>query len=148
MWPALVVAALALTAASPSRVGSLGGEDLGTYPKTCECELYRGAIASQDVYRAAAEGKGTVFETRKERTLGFVKIDGALVTLDLLDRSGDRDCRAKSRRVERWTSPTASVVLDLRVTKPGAEACWYRGTMRVTSGKRTEVVAVTGACGC
>jgi hypothetical protein len=148
MWPVFVVALLALTPAPPSRVGSLADQDLATFPKSCDCEFYRGAVSRDDYYRAAAEGKDRVFETRKDRTLGFVKIDGQLVTLDLADTSGDRDCRVKSRRVERWTSPSASVVLDLRVTTPGAEACWYQGRMRVTSQKRTEVVVVTGSCGC
>jgi hypothetical protein len=148
MWSPLVVALLALTPAPASRVGPLADADLAAFPKVCECEFYRGAIAQQDVYQAAADGKDRVFETRKERTLGFLKVDGALLTLDFADRSGDRDCRVKSRRVERWTSPSASVVLDLRVTTPGEEACWYQGRMRVTSGKRTEVVIVTGSCGC
>jgi hypothetical protein len=105
-------------------------------------------MSRDDYYRAAADGKDRVFQTRKDRTLGFVKIDKQLVTLDLADTSGDRDCRVKSRRVERWTSPSASVVLELRVTGAGAEACWFQGQMRVTAGKRTEVVAVTGVCGC
>jgi len=147
MWSALALA-LVLAVASPSRVGSLAGEDLSMHPKTCDCEFYRGAMSRDDYYQAAAEGKGRVFETRKDRTLGFVKIDGRLFTLDLADTSGDRDCRVKARRVEKWTSPAASVVLELRVTTPGAETCWYQGRMRVTAEKRTEVVVVTGACGC
>jgi len=105
-------------------------------------------MSRDEYYQAAAEGKGRVFETRKDRTLGFVKIDGQLFTLDLADISGDRDCRVKARRVEKWTSPAGSVVLELRVTTPGAETCWYQGRMRITAVKRTEVVVVTGACGC
>jgi hypothetical protein len=124
--------------AAPALIGTLDSAELTGMPRVCECEFYRGPVEQQS----------RVFETRKERTHGFVKIKGNLVALQLATRSGHQDCRPNTRYTERWTAGSTTVVLNLRVTKPGAEACWYKGRMSVATGNRTETVVVTGACGC
>jgi hypothetical protein len=45
-------------------IGTLGSAELSSMPRVCECEFYRGRVDQQS----------TVFETRNERTRGFVKI--------------------------------------------------------------------------
>lgn len=130
-----------------SVLGSLASDDLSAVPGACECELYRERPGSKDFYAAARIPENRVFETRRERSAGFARVLGELLTMDLEDRK-DGDCRRGSSRVERWKAGSATVVLDLRVIRAGAEACWYRGRLRVTAGKRSETVRVVGACGC
>lgn len=133
---------------APAVVGSLAAEDLSAVPGACECEYYREPVESNDVYAAARIPENRVFGTRRERSAGFARVLGELLTLDLEKRKAEPDCRVKSPRVERWKTGSATVVLDLRVIHAGAEACWYRGRMRVTAGHRSETVRIVGACGC
>jgi len=152
LWAVRILAASALLGQAPpdppAVVGSLASADLGSFPAACECDFYRGGNDGKDAYAIAANPENLVFQTRRERSLVFANVLGELRTLELADRKTDADCRAKSRRFERWKSGSAEVVLDLRAIRAGAEACWYRGRMRVTAGERSATVRVIGACGC
>ena len=118
-------------------IGTLGSEELQSLPYVCECEFFRGPIT----------GATTVFATREQRKLGLAKIDGRPVRLRREGGEALSGCRPRSRYRERWVDGSTSLVLDLHATGPGAESCWYEGTMSVTVGRRRGVASVSGACG-
>ncbi len=119
-------------------IGALQEDDLGSLPYRCECEFFRGPI----------NGATTVFATRQERTVAFARVGGRVVMLRRDGKPSDPTCRKNALKRERWAGDAASVVLDLRATKPGEEACWFAGRMNLTAGGRTASTKVSGACGC
>jgi hypothetical protein len=146
---ALLFAAAAGDGRSPPLIGNLAGADLTAYPSACECEFVRGAIEWGDVYTASADRHNVVFATREERRAAFMSLDGTLVRFELVERWGEGDCKAGATRVERWQGLSgSSLKVELRTLRPGEEACWYRGKLTAKSGKRTQSIPITGACGC
>lgn len=119
-------------------IGTIPMENLQSLPYRCECEFYRGPI----------NGATTVFATRRERVVAFVMIDGQLVTLQRNGKPRNPSCAKNVRFHERWVGGPTSVVLDLHVTGPGEEACWFKGKMSMAVGGRTASTSVSGACGC
>jgi hypothetical protein len=119
-------------------IGTLQQEDYKSLPYICECEFYWGPI----------NGANTVFATRRERTVGFVMLDGQLVTLQRNGKPNNASCRKNARTRERWVGGPTAVALDLHATGPGEESCWFKGRMSVAVGGRTTSVNISGACGC
>jgi hypothetical protein len=93
-------------------------------------------------------GDTTVFATRNQREVAFVKVAGKLLTLHAVQRPDDQVCERNVKSRERWAGESTTVVLEYRATSSGEESCWYKGRMTVSVGKRTEAITVTGACGC
>jgi len=118
-------------------LSTLPSEDLKSLPYMCECEFYRRPI----------HGETMVFATRKER-VGFVVVDGHLMTLQRDGKPADTRCRKNARYQERWVSSTTAIVLDQRVTGSGVESCWYKGKLHVTVDGRVVSIPISGACGC
>jgi len=75
-------------------------------------------------------------------------VDGELVTLQRNGKPRNSSCGNNVRYHERWVGGPTAVVLDLHVTRPGEEACWFKGKMRIAVGGRTTSTSVSGACGC
>jgi hypothetical protein len=119
-------------------IGALGQDDLRSLPYMGECEFFRGPI----------NGANTVFATRRQRAVALILVDGRAVTLQRDGKAHDPGCGRNVRTRERWIGDVAAVVLDYRATGPGAEACWFKGTMRVAVGGRTASTPISGACGC
>ena len=149
-WSALVVLGLVLTSnggvvatetrrtPAQSLIGTVTREDMKGLQQRCECEFYRGPI----------DGTTTVLATWEGRTRALASIKGLLTRLELVKVEGDTACRANAKLSQSWRAEAMTVLLQLSAERPGAEACWYRGTMHVTAGGQTETVRVTGACGC
>jgi len=119
-------------------IGTIPMETLQSLPYQCECEFYRDPTG----------GATTVFATRRERVVAFVMADGQLVTLQRDGKPRNSRCRKNVRYHERWVAGPTSVILDLHVTGPGEEACWFKGKMSIAVGARTTSTSVSGACGC
>ena len=136
----LALLMLLSVAAEGSIIGTMSASapDLSSAPFECDCEFYRGPV----------NGDAIVFATRGHRTRGLARIDGQTRSLHLVTKRSDEECRNGRRFRERWSDGTVTIALDGVVTAPGAEACWYRGKMTVTAGRRTGTIAVTGSCGC
>ena len=146
---ALLFATAAGDGGSAPLAGDLSGADLRIYRSACECELVRGAMKWADADTAASNPKNVVFASREDRGAAFVTVEGALVRFALVERQGEFDCLSHPSRVERWQSESGvKLRLKLRAVQAGAEACWYQGTMTVTSGKKSQTIPVTGSCGC
>src|SRR5262245_11806628 len=119
-------------------IGTLSATDLSAAPFECDCEFYRGH----------GSGDTMVFATRAHRTRGLAKIDGRILSLRLMSKQSDSDCRTGRRFGERWSAGSVSIHLQGVVTTSGAEACWYRARMTVTADSHDESIPVTGSCGC
>ena len=57
-------------------------------------------------------------------------------------------CQVGEIWTSKWLSEVITVTATLNALKPGAEACWFEGTVETTVSDRTDVVPVNGACGC
>ena len=119
-------------------IGTLSADDLSSAPFECDCEFYRGRV----------DARAVVFATREHRTLGLARIEGRTVRLRLAAKVGNAGCRKGARFSERWSDGSVSIDLQGVATTSGAEACWSRVRMTVTSGKHGETIPVTGSCGC
>ena len=149
-WAALVGLGLVLTLTGgviatethrkppQSLIGTVTRDDMKGLQQICECEFYRGPI----------DGTTTVLATWEGRTRALARIKEQLTRLELVKADGDTECRANAELSQSWRAESTTVLLKLSAERPGEEACWYRGTMHVTTGGRTEAVRITGACGC
>jgi len=93
-------------------------------------------------------GGNTVFATRKNRAVAFVKVDGQLFTVQRSGPPANAVCRKGTPYRERWVGQGTVIYIDQRATRSGAESCWYNGTMRVVVGERSMLTPIGGACGC
>jgi hypothetical protein len=121
-----------------SLIGTVTRQDMKGLHQICECEFYRGPI----------DGTTTVLATWEGRTRALARIKERLTRLELAKSAGDTECRANAELSQSWRAEAMTVLLQLSAERPGEEACWYRGTMHVTTRGRTEVLRITGACGC
>jgi hypothetical protein len=119
-------------------INTLREETFQSLPYICECEFFRGPI----------NGAMTVFATRRERMVAFVKVDGRLVTLQRDGKSNNASCRKSVKYHERWVGGPTAVLLDYHATGSGEESCWFEGKMSIAVGKRTTSTDISGACGC
>jgi hypothetical protein len=126
--------------ASPRSVtlGHILEDDLRSLPYECECEFFAGPT----------RGGNTVFATRKNRAVAFVKVDGQLFTVQRSGPPANAVCRKGTPYRERWVGQGTVIYIDQRATRSGAESCWYNGTMRVVVGERSMLTPIGGACGC
>jgi hypothetical protein len=118
-------------------ISVLTNADLGKDAFECDCEFARG----EDVIG------NTVFATRRHRGVALVKIDGAVMRLTPVHVSSP-DCRKGATHAEEWRGSGLRVMLQLRPSGTGEEACWYRGRMAVETTHRSEAIAISGSCGC
>lgn len=119
-------------------IDTLSATDLSSAPFECDCEFYRGHV----------NGDTVVFATRQHRTRGLAKIAGRTMSLHLVTKPADVDCRTGRRFSERWAKGSLSIGLEAVVTSSGAESCWYQARMIVRKGEHQQVIPVTGSCGC
>lgn len=116
----------------------LAEEDLRAEPFQCDCEFYHGSNAIGN----------TLFATRHQRSVAFVKIDGTVIRLTAAVRVSDLGCdKARSYR-EEWRGSGVLVRLQFRAAGTGEEACWYKGRLTVETETASQTVSVSGSCGC
>ncbi len=57
-------------------------------------------------------------------------------------------CQAGNVWSSSWQSGQVTLQVELVATSPGAEACWFSGTVAATAGAADPPVAIRGGCGC
>jgi hypothetical protein len=123
---------------APPAIDVFQADNMLSLPYVCECEFYRGPV----------NGATTVFAIRQERTFAFAMVDGRLVTFQRGGLPANSSCRKNIRNRERWTAIGVAIVLDYRAVGSGEEACWFKGMMTVSVGKRASSIPVSGAYWC
>jgi hypothetical protein len=113
-------------------------EDLRAEPFECDCEFYQGTNAIGN----------TVFATRHQRSVAFVKIDGTVTRLAAGVRVSDLGCDKSRSYREVWRASGVIVKLQFRAAATGEEACWYKGRLTVETENASQTVSVSGSCGC
>jgi hypothetical protein len=76
-----------------------------------------------------------------------VQIDGSTVRM-ANSRPFRHHCRRQEKVIASWKSKGVTVQLKLLVDRPGEEACFFRGWLSATKGRRRETHQVIGGCGC
>jgi len=123
---------------APPAIDVFQADNMLSLTYMCECEFYRGQV----------NGATTVFATRQERSIAFAMVDGRLVTFQRGGLAANSSCRENIRNRERWIANGVAIVLDYRAVGSGEEACWFKGKMTVSVGKRATSFPINGACGC
>lgn len=87
------------------------------------------------------------------------KIHDVIAVLKLVESSGDRfrsACKPGETFREVWRADHITVILELVTDSPGAEACWFKGTMKIvkrppysssSQPTRTQTMEVGVGCG-
>lgn len=60
----------------------------------------------------------------------------------------DYKCNKGEKFNSRWEGEEIEVELKIEVLSEGAEACWFKGTLKATSSSFSQSVPIKGVCGC
>jgi len=112
----------------------------------CPCEFYQ----SMTNERQGSYGSGhrvLVIAANETEPFALVNLGKGDLRLAPIGRS-QYECRKGRTYSPSWKHESVTVSAHLFVVEPGAESCWFEGTLTLRQGTSAGTMRVKGGCGC
>jgi hypothetical protein len=142
----IAIAAITCLSARGSETGFSALQFKGLTRLLCPCEFYQ----SLPNEREGSYGSGPrVLLIAPNETTPFALVNLGEDDLRLVPIGDSRyQCKRGETYSPSWAHETATVSAQLMAAGPGAESCWFEGTLTLKQEKGAITIRIKGGCGC
>ena len=139
---------MSLLAFSPMSFGSDEGEPiimpLKDQTRSGGCGCFQNGVS----------GKKPTYFTRDETGVNYFNLGGKDLEIKLFKKTGPKNLKHDDRFTEIFKKDDVTITVDYMITnvcQPGDEKCEFTGmdaTLKASQGKKTQIMRLSGGCGC